>query len=203
MNPSVNERMVQFFAQRAGGRSLGITQLQKLFYMADLHAREYLGRPISTLNYTFYRHGPFDKQLYRIVDRAGGRKWIRKQTQQLNRGESTRIYDDGPKEDELGFSPAELHVLDYVARTYEHMPLDELLDTVYRTEPMKAAGRDGRVPMEMVDNRARRALGYHLEEVLGEEDAIRRGDSIAASDFFDALHAGIVPGDSPQHPGIR
>ena len=61
-----------------------------------------------------------------------------------------------------------------------------------------------RIPMEVVDNRARRALGYDLETVLSEEAEIDRGNYVLASDFFDGLRAETLAADAgghhPLHP---
>jgi hypothetical protein len=193
--PTTEARVLKFFAQRVPG-SLGVTQLLKLAYLADLYAREYLGRPITGYRYTFYRHGPFDKRLYSTVDEMDRRKWVRTERQSLVGGRSKRAVIDQGSAGDLGFTPAESRILDYVAATYGHLPLDVLLAKVYDTEPMKAAKRDGRVPMELVDNRARNALGYDLEAVLREEEAIRRGDSLTPDGFFDGLRAELVAGDA-------
>jgi hypothetical protein len=202
MRTDANERICKFFAQRAPG-SLGITQLQKLIYMADLHAREYLGQPISTYAYTFYKHGPFDKELYGTVEVLDGWGWVRQEQRIFSRGESKRVFNDGPTLDDFGFSPAESHILDYVVRAYAHLPLNELLKIAYATAPMQAAHRNGRVPMEIVDNTAKRALGYDLEDVLGEESEIQHGNFEAASDFFDALLADLVTENPSEHPSLH
>ena len=192
--PTKNARVLKYFAQRAPG-SLGVTQLLKLAYLADLHAREYLGRPITSFEYTYYRHGPFDKRLYSAVDELARRKWVRTESQSIFGGKSRRAVINQGEFQDLDFTPAETRILDYVARTYGSLPLDVLLARVYETEPMKAARQDGRVPVEMADNRARDALGYDLEAVLGEEREIERGNFTSSGNFFDGLRAEIVAGD--------
>jgi uncharacterized phage-associated protein len=197
--PTKNARVLKYFTQRAPG-SLGVTQLLKLAYLADLHAREYLGRPITTFDYTFYRHGPFDRRLYTTVEELESHRWVRTERESFFSGKSKRhVFNASRVEPDLGFTPAEERILDYVARTYAHLPLQALLEAVYQTEPMKAARRDGRVPMDLVNNKAKHSLGYDLEEVLGEEREIERGNFVSASDFFDALHAEIVSEDCTQH----
>lgn len=193
--PSKEARVLKFFAQRLPG-SLGVTQLLKLAYLADLHAREYLGRPITGYRYTFYRHGPFDRRLYATVDELSRRRWVRTERQSLLGGKSKRaVIDAGPDED-LGFTPAEARILEFVTRTYGRLALDELLRRVYDTEPMKAARKDGPVPMELADHRARSALGYDLDDVLREEQEIERGNYVRSGEFFDALRAEAIAGDT-------
>jgi hypothetical protein len=99
----------------------------------------------------------------------------------------------------LEFTPSEEEILDYVAGVYENEPLERLLTEVYGTVPMKSASRNQRIPMEMVDNRARRALGYDLETVLSEEAEIDRGNYVLASDFFDGLRAETLAADAGEH----
>jgi uncharacterized phage-associated protein len=193
--PTKDARVLKFFTQRLRG-ALGVTQLQKLAYFADLHARRYLGRPITSFAYTFYRHGPFDRRLYATVREMERRQWVRSERRPLLGGREKQAVTDAGTVPDLGFSPAETRILDYVADTYGALPLDELLALVYETEPMLAAKRDGPVPMEIVDGQARRELGYDLEEVLEQEREIERGHYLLHDDFFDALRAEVVAGDA-------
>jgi len=51
----------------------GHTVLAKLAYLADLLARQHLGRPITGMEYTYDNHGPFDRlRFYAARDELEG-----------------------------------------------------------------------------------------------------------------------------------
>src|SRR5713101_4784486 len=55
---SRNAQVLRYLLQVAPG--IGHTKLAKFAYLADLVARKYLGRAISTFVYVYDQHGPFD-----------------------------------------------------------------------------------------------------------------------------------------------
>ena len=55
---SRNAQVLRYLLEVAPG--VGHTLLAKFAYLADLLARQYLGRPITTMEYKFDSHGPFD-----------------------------------------------------------------------------------------------------------------------------------------------
>jgi hypothetical protein len=193
-----NARVLKYFAQRTA-EELGVTKLLKLAYLTDLHAREYLGRPITSFAYKFHNHGPFDPQLYGAVEEMDRRRWGRPEKRWFLQGRMKRALVNVGSIPEVGFTPAEEAILDFVHRCYTHLPLPALLKTVYETEPMKVARRNRPVPMDIVDNAAKDSLGYDLETVLEQEREIERGNYMLASDFFNALRAETLAGSASQH----
>lgn len=129
------------------------------------------------------------------MDRRG---WARLVNRWFLKGRKRAVINIG-KVDEVGFTPAEEAILDFVHRSYAHLPLDELLHLVYQTEPMRNARRDRALPMGVVDNVAKERLGYDLEAVLEQEREIERGNYMLASDFFDALRAETLAGSPVRH----
>lgn len=199
---SRNAQVLQYFVQRSPEK-LGVVKLQKLAFLADLYAREYLGHPVTDFQYVFYTHGPFDSDLYAAIaelERAGH---VQTQPESFLSGKNRRSIVKLRDTDGFDFSRSEAEILDFVATIYERVPLKPLLAEVYATVPMKAARRNQPVPMSMVDNRAKRALGYDLESVLAEEAEIDRGNYVLASDFFNVLRTETLAADTGKHHEIH
>lgn len=189
---SRNAEVLKYFSEKAQG--LGVTHLQKLAYLADLEARKLLGRPISEFEYIWHHHGPFDKALYHARDELAAKGFVERDERYTIYGSvEKRTFDTG-KSAEYSFSPAEREILDYVARTYVPAGLSDVLAHVYQTEPMKQAVRGRRVPVEVLDNRDRAAIGFDLEEVLAAERDLDNGRYTLATDFFNGLRAQISSG---------
>jgi hypothetical protein len=195
---SRNAQVVKYFVQRAPSE-LGVVKLQKLAYLADLYAREYLGHPVSGFDYMYYKHGPFDADLYTAIEELERADYVETRRHSLLGGRNKRGVVNKGRFTAFEFTRPEKEILDYVAEVYENEPLERILVEVYETTPMKIASRNERIPMEIVDNRAKRALGYDLETVLSEEAEIDRGNYVLASDFFDGLRAETLAADAGEH----
>jgi uncharacterized phage-associated protein len=61
---------VAALAQRAARRALALnrTQIVKLLYFVDLFAMQSEGIPVTSIDWTWYDHGPFDKAIYAALD---------------------------------------------------------------------------------------------------------------------------------------
>lgn len=183
------EELVTYFVDRLSGR-LGRTMLIKLIYLTDLEARRYLGRPMSGLTYRLWQQGPFDPALYKTLDRLRDSGEITEEMVPFSVGTGYRYRSARPgRTHEL--NPAEEALLTYVLGTYATKDLQQVLDVVYDSEPMRridGAELKTRVPVECVDNEMRLRLGgIDLESALaGEEDA-RRGNTIPWSTLRSEL----------------
>ena len=192
-----NAQVLKFFAQAFDG--IGSTQLLKLAYMADLEARKYLGRPITTFNYTFHNHGPFDRAFYDAVEElcSGG---LVRQEEESWLGYATRpVYDTGQPV-LFDFSAGDAEILEWVLAKYRSTPLKELLeDIVYETEPMKQAEKGQRVPMEVVDLQKSKELGLDFNAILEAEQQAMNGDAQPIREVFSGLRAGRTRSRSREH----
>lgn len=184
---SRNAQVLKFFLQQTGA-GLGVTKLQKLAYLADLEARKYLGRPITTFDYYWHDHGPFDGALYTAKDELVDGGHAKEEQREYFGYRERRLIDRG-KAAPFDFDAYELEVLRFVADTYLATELRKLLtEVVYKTRPMKAVkSRGERLPMEQVDNSGEAELGYDPKRVIEAEAALARGEYVLASDFFDGL----------------
>jgi hypothetical protein len=185
---SRNAQLVKFFAQQY--RGVPRTRLVKLIYMADLLAREYLGEPISTLDYYKYKHGPYDEAIESAVGELVASKLADDIRDPWGRGLYKRVVDLR-QSIPFDFSLGESAVLDYVVTNYRDMDMKELLvDVVYETKPFKAVSRyKQKLPMGIVNNAGTAAVGFKLEEILRAEQAGRSGDFVTLSEFVDELRA--------------
>lgn len=187
-NLSRNAQVVKFFAQQYPG--IPRKHLVKLVYMADLLAREYLGDPVSTLNWYKYKHGPYDKAIEEAVDELVAAGLADDRPDPWWRGHYQRLVDFH-RPVPFDFTIGEAAVLEYVATNYVKMDTREFVrEVVYETPPFKAVSRYGeRMPMEMVDNRGTERVGFKLEEVVRAEQEGRKGDYVTLSEFVNELRA--------------
>lgn len=199
---SRNAQVLHYFVQRSPEK-LGVVKLQKLAFLADLYAREYLGRPLSDFKYVFYTHGPFDSDLYTAIAELEEAGYVRTRPESFLSGKNRRSILNVRVAEGFDFARPEIEILDYVASVYGRVPLKPLLAEVYATAPMKAARKNQPVPMGMADHRAKRTLGYDLESVLAEEAEIDRGNYVLAADFFNALRTETLAADAGKHHGLH
>jgi hypothetical protein len=189
---SRNALLVKFFAQAY--RGIPRKHLAKFIYEADVLAREYLGHPISTLNYRRDKYGPYDpaiEEAVRELIEAGHAEEKRDTwTFQDMFGAYRRLMDQH-RPVVFDFDLGESAVLDYVVRNYLNMPIKEFLeDVIYETTPMKAASRIGdALPMDALNHTGTKRVGFRLDEVLQAEEAGRRGEYVTLTAFVDELRA--------------
>jgi hypothetical protein len=195
---SRDARVLQHFVQRALGGDLGITQLVKLAFLSDLFARQYLGTPLTDFDYIWHNHGPFDSKIYDVVDELEEAGLAQERTGFVWYNRWKREIRPQKHIKDLGFTAAEQAILDFVAERYEGLPLAELLEEVYATDPMVAVQAQGKrrvhLPMDDLNNRLREQ--FNLPALLAEEREVKRGNYVLADDFFDALRAEAVAWDA-------
>lgn len=189
---SKNAQIIKFFTQLADN-GIGRTKLFKLAYLADLEARKLMGRPISSFDYQWHNHGPFDRNVYEAIEELENSGLA--ETRPLHHGSGhveKRLVDVKAQAALLGFSPAENEILQYVAARYMAVPLQELLDDiVYQSKPMKAVEKRGdHLDMAIVDKAEERRVGFVFEDVVAADLASREeGGYMLADEFFDGLRA--------------
>jgi hypothetical protein len=174
-NLSKNEEIVKYIVERLSGK-VGRVRLMKYLYLADLEARRYLGRPLSTFRYRLDKFGPFDPAIYRVLESLT-REGLIAQDQYPWQGSVGFVYHDSREPVIFSLSPAERHILEYVMGRFHTVEMDRLLeDIVYETSPVKGA-KVGRVlNMDKVNNEMSRKLkGIDLERILHAEQQLQEG----------------------------
>jgi hypothetical protein len=160
--------LIQFFVRHVPGA--GRTQIVKFLYLADLEARRYLGKPLTSLDYIWYDFGPFDSEILAELDQLSSRGVIQGEPVLYPDGKAGYRYLPGDSVGADALSREEAAIADYVVCTYGNTRLRPLLEeVVYQTRPMLDAKQrgafGGRLDMGLVDNE-RRFPGVELGTVL-------------------------------------
>jgi len=189
---SRNAQVLKYFAQQCP--AVGRTKLLKLAYLADLESRQLLGHPVSSFDYIWYDHGPFDTALYSAIEELKAHGMADEEEVVVGLGYIEQRLVDTGQPAMFDFSPAESEILYYVATKYQRTALRELLsEVVYETGPMKAVQRKGeRLPMETLDGNQRDRIGFDLEDIIAAEQEIDAGHFRPADEFFDELRSKTV-----------
>lgn len=177
---SKTEQVLKYFAQQyklpPSRNGIPRKRLVKMAYMADVLAREYLGRPITDLDYHRNKFGPYDESIKAAIGDLVEAGLAEVRVEWEGDYQTKRLVDSG-KPVSFTLTAAEMEILRYVAANYLHMPMAELLrDVVYQTLPMQDTPMDQRLPMNLLDNRGVDAVGFDLEEVLRAEAEIDAGN---------------------------
>lgn len=154
---------------------VGHMQLLKCAYLADVEARTYLGRPISTLRYRRYVHGPFDVASFAAIREVivGGLAtstltWIGNASLPLLRPTLYPV--------EYDFSTADAEVLRYVAETYMTLAARRLCDeAVLATRPMRDVQLYDDLPMDQLDRRSDDPFAFSFLRMLQAEQSAQSG----------------------------
>lgn len=167
--PTRNAQVLRYLLEIAPG--VGHTLLAKFAYLADLLARQHLGRPITGMEYVFDNHGPFDSlRFYSARDELERGGFIKRATADMGGYLGYPMY---PTQQVLEYtlSEAERQILTWVGKTYGSWTARDLCDrVVYQTRPMKS-GKPGR-RLRMEDFSRTDSLEFDLDKVLlGEREA--------------------------------
>lgn len=187
---SREEQLVALFVNACSG-AIGRTRLMKLLYMADYEARRFLGRPLSSIPYVWYDHGPFDSELYQWIKRLEDDGLISSETVLYPSGIGYLYSSKGtPPGHDL--NPDEVEILAYVCREYSQVALRELLDDiVYQTEPMlaaKAADAKGQpLDMDAVNLSQSKQFTVPYAELLARSRQVRAGHVVRHADAMARL----------------
>jgi len=179
--------VLRFLISHLSGR-VGRAQLLKLVYLADVEARRYLGRPLTSLRYTWQPGGPSDKALDRHLERLRAEGNIIDEPVAWRASVSAPLYAFIGPLAATPFTRGEEAVLSYITRSYADSKLGALIDEMIEaTEPMRLARRaarpGARLAMSTENNKAREEYGdVDLERFLESVAQIREGRTHAIED---------------------
>lgn len=191
---SRNAQVLKYLVERVG--PVGATKHLKLVYLADLMAREYLGQPVSELDYIWYDQGPFDSAFYHAREDLESAGLGAEDPTIYPDGKTERTFHDGGDQIEYDFSDAEAHILDAVADRFGSWKLNALLRVVYETAPMEQANEGEPLPMEVVDHKGAREAGLDLKQLLEARRAAEEGDFQTLEEFSSELRDEITAAGS-------
>jgi len=173
--------VLRFLISHLSGH-VGRAQLLKLVYLADVEARRYLGRPLTSLRYTWQPGGPSDKAFDRHLEVLRTEGSIIDEPVAWRASVSAPLYAFiGPLE-ATPFTRGEEAVLSYITRSYADTKLGALIDEMIEaSEPMRLARRaarpGARLAMSTEDNKDREEYGgVDLERLLESEARMRAGE---------------------------
>lgn len=116
------------------------TSLMKLLYFIDLRAIATLGKPITPLNWVWYTYGPFDAEVYRVVDSLDVNDEVEVTDGQNYFGHPEYHISPGPK---AGYyrvlDDDELALIREVTSEMGNLSPQVLKEKSYQTPPMKHA----------------------------------------------------------------
>ncbi|HEX7896623.1 MAG TPA: Panacea domain-containing protein [Planctomycetota bacterium] len=164
--------------------NLGRTKLIKLAYLSDYFARKTIGRPITSYTYRFGDHGPFDRAFYDTLEVLGGEGV---QERRYEEWDAYRYTVPAPLAEARALDSTERHIVESVIEKFGRLPLRQLLDFVYSTEPMISAEPGAELRMDVVNGSIARETGLDFDTYLASRAALREGDRIPIEDLIDAL----------------
>jgi hypothetical protein len=100
------EVLVRYFVEWFSGE-IGRTQIVKYLYLADLEARRYLGRPVSSLRWKKHNFGPFDARVLQAVEQLEKEGAIQAQQVSYPNGKQGFLYHASAPMSPHGLSRAE------------------------------------------------------------------------------------------------
>jgi len=188
---SKDAQVLRFFASKRG--RIDATAHLKLAYLADLCAREYLGRPITGFSYRWHNHGPFDSAFYSAREELVTQGLAQEHTTTYPGVDYTgRTLVNLPGRVKSDLTAGERMVLEYVNTHYGDLPLDGLLKIVYETEPMQMVEKRGqRLPMDEVNDRGREDLGVDLDELASAQERVRAGEYLTLNELVGELRSTV------------
>lgn len=135
--PLMTAKLILFFVIRTKGH-ITKTQLVKFLYLADLYSMKWLGKQITDLNWYFYNHGPWEKDIQTILNKMNGKQI--KLIQGFGGAVLVKPGTQIPNESDLCLPESMALMLENIRKEWAGSGSDnfkKLMDYVYETAPMK------------------------------------------------------------------
>ena len=120
-----------------------VTVLMKLCYFVDLVATKRLKEKITKFNYIRYNYGPFDKDIYRYLEKATRDKQVKEEQGFASESANDFIVlssGENYSTDTSFLSVEELACVENVITEVGNYGAGALTDIAYKTAPMKKIG---------------------------------------------------------------
>jgi uncharacterized phage-associated protein len=114
------------------------TKLVKLLFLADLNYYRQKGGSLTEVTYYSYFYGPFSEKIMEAINNLNGFE-IEEHCGINPEGKEYYTYAIGknPRCSEIELVPEGKDVLDSIINQFGYMPLNDLLDYVYKSEPYR------------------------------------------------------------------
>lgn len=189
---SKTAQVLRLFAQAYGMPGIPRKRLVKLAYVADILARQYLGRPLTGLHWIKDHYGPNARDLPEVTAELQDLELAEEYT--AHDGIRTIYLRASQTPVAFEFTLGENEVLRYIVDNYLEMDLPEFIDDIVKqTDPFKAVMRTGEdIPMHIVDGEKRDEIGFDLESILRAEKQAAEGEWVTLAEFANGLRADIT-----------
>lgn len=131
--------LIYFLVSKFSGQ-ITKTRLLKLFYLIDSFANEKLKKKITQFSYDFYYYGPFSETFIDLLNFSNGFE-VLETIKNHNDDEVIYLYSKGikPRIKDVSslLSEKQNQVIGEVVNKYASLPFKELLEVVYKTQPMR------------------------------------------------------------------
>src|SRR5258705_8020504 len=118
-------QLLHFFAKENGREGVTRKRLAKLAFMADILARQYLGRAISDLEYIKDQFGPYARELPDFTQELVDLEFASEFEERTSATHRKIVLRDRGKPLTYGFTRGENEILAYVMANYAAMDLQE------------------------------------------------------------------------------
>lgn len=130
---------------------LGITQVMKLVYLADVEHMRLYGAPLTDSEWIWYHYGPFTRAVYEAVEDLDEAELIHDEitVSGVDRQRSIASADDPvvARETKGQLSPRAYRALTRTLQRYGNLPLHALERVAYETTPMRVARQGERLDL--------------------------------------------------------
>mgnify|MGYP002777007511 CR=1 FL=1 len=130
------EKLILYFVCKTKGR-ITKTQLVKFLYLADLYSVKWTGKQLTDLNWCYYNHGPWNRDIDATLDSMRTLSF-----QKDGNAVLITVNDESLFSIDFDFSEGLKLILENIRREWSGSgseKFDELLDYVYSTAPMVEA----------------------------------------------------------------
>jgi hypothetical protein len=155
------DNLILYFVYKTKG-FITKTQLVKFLYLADLYSVKWTGKQLTQLDWYYYNHGPYDKEIEAGLRRLEGKIF----QNQDGKAILIQIGNEPIEVNDFKFSEGLQLMLDNIRKEWAGISsekLEELLEHVYATAPMVEA----KVKYQPKDE-ARLNLSLEHEKLLEE-----------------------------------
>ena len=125
-----------------GQEKVGRTRIIKLLFLADLLAKKKRRKSLTGTRYYYHIYGPYSVEIANAIDSLVRRRLLQDfpEPTEFGLAHNYKLTAKGRKSlSQSRLSDEEREILDRVIKLYGNLPLLDLLDSVYATEPMKKA----------------------------------------------------------------
>ncbi len=179
--------IVKYFKKNFG-RMPKRTELIKLMYLTDLDYYKKCGEKYSEFNYIFYQRGPWTKQFHQLLDYMKDEE-IFETERSSGDGKaffSYRLTTKTPRHD-IELDNDVVSILENNFFIYKDSDLKQILDVVYKEEPMVSTPRNAEIDFSRVPLNAREKRLQYTQRRRKQLERLKKTENRMGKDDIDLL----------------